>query len=440
MSTLFRREVLQAKQDAWLGQVQVVYPLSVRLVAITSLVLLAACLTFSIMGSYTRRVYASGVVMPRAGLITIASPAAGVIDGMAATEGQKVHAGQFLYAINLEATSTAGPTQERVIAALTDQKVALQRELSLRKSMAAVQKQGLKDQLANLDLQHKNLAAQLAADEQSLPLMKASMDRLNDAANRRIVTDASFQSQAFIYAEALGQHAQFEQTYLTLEGKIADVTAQLSLFDDNLEKDVSGLDRAISQLDQQIAEVQAKQAIQVLAPADGVLTAVRAHVGQPVGAGAVLVTLLPNGQALQADLYVDSSSIGFIKEGAPVLLRFAAFPFQRFGLYEGRVKEITRAPVQAISVAETGSSLAAGGQAPSPGSSSGQGGQYRVVVEPDLPYVIVDGNQKPLEVGMEVGADIALDSRRIYEWALDPLYRARSSIGVVTGVPKQAAP
>ncbi len=27
---------------------------------------------------------------------------------------------------------------------------------------------------------------------------------------------------------------------------------------------------------------------------------------------------------------------------------------------------------------------------------------------------------------MGVGADIALESRRIYEWALDPLYRARS--------------
>lgn len=440
MSALFRREVLEARQDAWLGQVQVVHPLSVRLVAVTSLVLLAVCLTFSIMGSYTRRVYASGVVMPRAGLITIASPAAGVIDGMAATEGQKVSAGQFLYAINLEANSAAGPTQERVIAALTDQKAALQRELSLRKSMATVQKQGLKDQLATLNSQHKSLAAQLAAGDEFLPPMKASMDRLNEAASRHVVTDSSFQSQAFVYAQILGQRAQFEQSQVAVEGRIVDVTTQLTLFDDNLEKDVSGLARSISQLDQQMAEVQARRAIKVLAPANGVLTAVRAHVGQPVGVGAVLVTLLPTGQTLQADLYVDSSSIGFVKEGAPVLLRYAAFPFQRFGLYEGRVREITRAPIQAVPGTETGSSSAAEAQAPSSASPSAQRGQYRIVVEPKLPYVIADGAQRPLEVGMEVGADIALESRRIYEWALDPLYRARSSIGVVTGVPGQAAP
>ena len=123
-----------------------------------------------------------------------------------------------------------------------------------------------------------------------------------------------------------------------------------------------------------------------------------------------------------------------------MLLRYAAFPFQRFGLYEGRVREITRAPIQAVPGTETGSSSAAEAQAPSSASPSAQRGQYRIVVEPKLPYVIADGAQRPLEVGMEVGADIALESRRIYEWALDPLYRARSSIGVVTGVPGQAAP
>jgi membrane fusion protein len=432
MSALFRREALQARQDTWLGRAQVVHPLSVRLVAAVSLALLAACVVFAVVGSYTRRVYASGVVMPRAGLITIASPAAGVIDGMAATEGQKVHAGQLLYAINLEANSAAGPTQQRVIATLSDQRGAFQRERSLRNAMAAVQKQALSDQLANLNAQHKNLAAQLAADDQALPLMKGAMDRLNDAASRHIVTDSSFQSQAFAYTEVLGQHAQFEQSYLTLEGKIADVSAQLSLFDDNLAKDISGLERSIWQLDQQIAEVQAKRAIEVLAPADGVLTAVRAHLGQPVGVGAALVTLLPTGDALQANLYVDSSSIGFIREGAPVLLRYAAFPFQRFGLYQGHVREITKAPVQGAAAAE--------GQAPAADGPSAQRGQYRVVVEPDLPYVVAEGMQRKLEVGMEVGADIALDSRRIYQWALDPLYRAQSSIGMVTGAPGQAAP
>jgi len=429
MSPLFRREALEARQDAWLGQVQLVHPLSIRLVVLVALALFAASLAFVVLGSYTRRVYANGVMMPEAGLITIASPAAGVIEGMAVTEGQKVHAGQFLYGINLEANSAAGPTQERVIASLTEQKAALQRELALQQSMASVQKQALSDQLANLNAQHAGLKGQLAADDQSLPLMKAAADRLNDAASQHIVADSEFQSQASIYTQALSTHTQFEQSYLALEGKIADVTSQLALFDDTQAKDASELERSISALDQQIAEVQAKRSVEVLAPADGVLTAVRAHVGQPVGAGAVLVTLLPSSQALQADLYVDSSSIGFIKEGAPVLLRYAAFPYQRFGLYQGHVREITRAPV-----ADGGSS---DGQASS--GTSGGSGQYRIVVEPDAPYVVADGAQKPLEVGMEVGADIALDSRHIYQWALDPLYRAQSSIGMVTGVPKETA-
>jgi membrane fusion protein len=431
---LFRREALAARRDVWLGQVQLVQPLSIRMVVAATVTFLAVLLIFALTGSYTRRVHASGVMMPSTGLITITTPAAGVVSGTAVAEGQKVSAGQRLFVVDRDANSTAGPTQRQIIAALTEQRAALLRERSIRQSMAAIQKQSLANQIANLTAQHDQLAKQLKSDDATLPVMRAAMDRLRGASAQHIVPDSAYQNQVFAFTELLGQHAQFLQAYLTVEGKMAELGGQLAMLDDNLAKDISQTDRSISQLDQQIAERQASQAIEILAPSAGTLTAVRAHPGQTVAQGAPLVTLLSGDAPLVADLFVDSSSMGFIRDNAPVLLRYAAFPFQRFGLYRGRVKEVTRAPVQA----EPAWSDQA--RAATPRTLAQRSGQYRVVVVPRLPYAVAYGAHKPLEVGMEVEADIALDRRRLYQWLLDPLYRARGSFGVVAGTSAAAAP
>jgi hypothetical protein len=37
---------------------------------------------------------------------------------------------------------------------------------------------------------------------------------------------------------------------------------------------------------------------------------------------------------------------------------------------------------------------------------------------------------------MEVDADIAIENRRLYQWLLDPLYRAAGSIQLVTASAK----
>jgi membrane fusion protein len=201
---------------------------------------------------------------------------------------------------------------------------------------------------------------------------------------------------------------------------MADISAKIATFDNDLANDLSQTDRNISRLTQQIAEQQAKREIKILAPVAGTLTALRAYPGQAVAQGAPLVTLLPGDAPLEADLYVDSSSIGLIRQNAQVFLRYTAFPYQRFGLYEGQVTEITRAPMRPSSD-QTGSPL-----------RTAETSRYRIVVAPRLPYVIDNDIHRPLEAGMEVDADIAIESRRLYQWLLDPLYRAATSVQLVT--------
>ena len=131
--------------------------------------------------------------------------------------------------------------------------------------------------------------------------------------------------------------------------------------------------------------------------------------GQTVTAGQPLLTVLPQGSTLEAQLLVSSASIGFVHPGQRVVLRYQAYPYQKFGLHRGRVTEVSR---NALSPQEV--TLLTGQQVGVP--------MYRIMVQPDAQSIEAYGRPAALMPGMALQADILLDRRRLIDWVLDPLY------------------
>jgi membrane fusion protein len=419
VSKLFRDEALQAKRDAWIGRVQISQPLPAKIVALVGVILLALTVSYAILGHYTRRVNATGILLPRDGLLNLSSNVAGIVASSRVVEGQKVKKGELLFVIDREANSVSGPTVGRVIESLTQQKALMQQQRDLRKSTARAEKEALEAQIRNEEAQHAELAKNIALNEESLQRMKAKNDQLAEAAKNHIVSNAAFQSQNSAYLEAVARQGTDKQSYLQTEGRIAQAKSSLADFDVKTQQAINAIEESILDVEQRIQENQAKQSLYTLAPADGVLTGVQVHVGQGVEPNTTLVTLLPNSGAMEANLFVDSSAIGFVRVDEPVLLRYAAFPYQKFGLYTGKVTEITRAPITQ--------------DAGSPRSANDKGAFYRIVVAPELSYVLADGKQQRLEAGMQVQANIDLDRRHLYEWIFEPFYQVQQSVRIITG-------
>jgi membrane fusion protein len=404
-----------------------VQPLPIRLVAGGTLALLFGVILFVCLGTYTRRVHATGVILPTTGLITVASSAGGVVSSAAVREGDHVKKDALLYVIDLDTNSADGATEQRVIAELQHQKANLEKQRDIRRSMAQVEKLGLKDQLSNLQQQHDKLAEQIAIEAKAVDIQKSKALDLQRGVKAGFVRDSEFESQNYLYIQTLSQKAQFEQLYLQTGGRIGDLNRQISMFDEKLAQDLNGVEREILHVEQIITETEAKRRIEVRASEAGTATSIRVHVGQRIVAGAPLLTLLPRAGKLSVNLFVDSTAIGFIAKGAPVILRYAAYPFQRFGLYRGTVKEVTRAPIETLPQGEQ-ANVAAG----SSSTSDTRAGVYRIIVQPKTPYVIAYGKPKALEAGMQVDADIALERRPLYRWLFDPLYHLQRSVSLVS--------
>ena len=126
----------------------------------------------------------------------------------------------------------------------------------------------------------------------------------------------------------------------------------------------------------------------------------------------LFLTVLPAGAALEAEIYAPSRAAGFIRPGMQVLLRYEAYPYQKFGQHTATVREVALTALRPDELPMPGAV---------PGSTTAEP-LYRIRVTLDQQSVQAYGKQMPLKSGMLVDASVVLEHRKLYEWVLEPLF------------------
>jgi membrane fusion protein len=191
-----------------------------------------------------------------------------------------------------------------------------------------------------------------------------------------------------------------------LERDIKSHRQELATTEISARQRLSEIEREALALAQERAEYQSRRSVVITAPADGTVTAISGEVGQTVTDRSSLLAILPKDAELQAKLLVPSSSIGFVDIGDKVWLRYQAFPYQRFGSFNGEIVEVAR-------------TLMAPEELDLPVTSKEP--FYRVTVRLASQQVESATMKFPLQAGMQLDADLSLERRRLIEWAIEPL-------------------
>jgi membrane fusion protein len=212
---------------------------------------------------------------------------------------------------------------------------------------------------------------------------------------------------------------QIKGDALRLRAQLNESQYQLATNDLQVDNEIDSMRSKIAELDQQIANSETRHSIEIRAPGAGTVTAIASHPGQMVASGARMLTIVPGKDTMQAELLAPSTAIGFIRPGERVLLRYSAFPYQKFGEYWGTVTEVSHAALQAEELKTLVPTLA-----PSEQSKT----FYRVIVVPDRQNVWVYDRPEPLQASIQVDASVVLDKRPLYQWIIQPLYDFRERI------------
>ena len=91
-----------------------------------------------------------------------------------------------------------------------------------------------------------------------------------------------------------------------------------------------------------------------------------------------------------------------------------AYPYQKFGSYEGRVASVSRSALAPAELPQQLTGLT--------GLYDGNAPIYRITVALARQDVTAYGKPVPLHPGMQLEADVLVETRRLIEWVFDPLY------------------
>ena len=404
--SLFRTEAVQARRHRLEGEVRLDAGLAGWVFTALLCAIVGAAALLLVQGEYPRRETVTGRLLPQGGLAHVRADASGRLVTLHAAVGDRVAAGAPLFTLTRDVGLASGADANRqVLAHLQQERAQTKRRLSLVADQMAERRRLL---MARRD----GLVAELAATQAQ---MDTQGDRVAIAAQRRdtlaalAVRGAATQTDAMrhedMYLSALETVAASRALASRTRRTLAEPEADMDALSVEAAMQRAALAERLASLEQRLVEAESAGERVIRAPFDGVVGVVLAPLGDDLDAGAPVMTVLPHGALLQAELWVPSRAAGFLAPGQTVRMRYDAFPHQKFGVAHGTVTAVSKTAIPSQEV---------GGSAP----------MFRVIADLEAQDVTAYGAAVPLQAGMTLNADLVLEARTLWSLLLDPVRAA----------------
>lgn len=389
---------------------------------------------------------AEGKLVPQDYLKIVQPSEAGIVSAILVREGQTVHQDQVLMrmdALSAEADLNALGTERG------------RKRLALRRLDAELAEQALRitpddppplaqEATARQQANQAALASALAEERSRMLKAQQELAAAQQQSQRLQAVMPHFQAQETAYAQLADQgftgqlmvsdkrreRIEKEQELATQQHVIASARASTDQSVKKLEQIRAEHRQRLhseraetrSQLERLEADWQKQQhrhaLMELRAPHEGIVKELATHtVGTVVQPGTVLATLVPQQAPLKVEVWVSNDDIGFVRPGQPVKLKFAAYPFQKYGMAQGEVQWVN-ADAQ---TEEAARQSAANGSTPTP--------RYKATVTLREADLVRDDKRHELTAGMQAQAEILLGQRTVMQYLLSPVQRAWHEAG-----------
>ena len=234
-------------------------------------------------------------------------------------------------------------------------------------------------------LVQEGFVGELAANEKSREAIEKEQDLKAQAANVQSLNISITQSERKLAAIRSQYRSQ-------LENERIETLAVLNRSGQELEK----------------SNVKA-ESMDIRAPNDGVVKDMTTTTrGAVVAAGTLLMNIVPQDEPLQAEVLLRNEDVGFVALGQAVKVKVAAYPFQKYGMLDGKVEMVSADSADPKQQQQQG-------QAPTL--------TYRAIVRVNTNHLVsaATGERLALNPGMLISAEIHQGDRSVMEYLLSPV-------------------
>jgi len=413
--------------------------------------LLAAALAWAMLARLDIVAVAEGKLVPAGYLKIVQPPEQGVIKEIFVREGEEVREGQVLMRMDTALLAADGRAlsaeyhakrlalrridaqlADRPLARVADDAPALFEQTAAQHAAnVAAYQNALAQERSTLERAQHELAsarevrAKLLAvlphyREQERAFEKLSSDgfagRLmyTDKQRERIEKEQDLKSQEFAIAAARSTITQSEK-------RLAQITAD---YRRQLQAERAEAAPQAERLREELAKQQHRSGLlELRAPQTGTVKDLATHTpGTVVAPGTILMTIVPQGDKLRAEVWVSNDDVGFVHEKQVAKIKLAAFQFQKYGMLEGTVAQVSADATESPNPNTRSGGLAGRDRAAGPLA-------FRTLVDLAAQELVSDGRPYSLAPGMQVVVEIHLGTRSVIEYLLSPVQKAFHEAG-----------
>lgn len=394
-SQLFRSEALAARGDTLEELIASVprgfasYALAVLTVFVLSVLLLGSM-------EYSEKLTVDGITRHTNAPVIVVAQRAGYLKEHRVRRGDEVVTGDVIAIVDGREWDPAAIDHPVLLA----QKANLEKRLEATRELDVLDFSRLKSEAEDLKAIATGLARELDISSKHSRLVAAKLDRVQTLSLGGSVPWVQRQQVFGQWLERRRDEASLRRGVLENGRRLRDLDAELRAFDPRRSLQQLALEAQLSELQGRIHRIEQSASIPVIATATGLISDLYAEEGQSLREGAPLMSIGGHGQAREIELWLTSDVVGRVVEGMHVSLRYAGYPFQEYGVVDGRVRHVSNVRHQ-----------------PGTAGVSRERGVFRAYV--DVDFVPVQFEAIP--PGMRIEADLLLERRPLAIWLIKPV-------------------
>ena len=393
---LFRAKAVEA-QNVMHGRVRIAPPVSWTATNTLLVGIVLFALIFASLASYSQTIEVEGRLETNPSSNSIYAPSNGVVQ-VHVQQGEKVKAGQHLASTMLENIDGTNESVRQRKNLLLEEVADAQQSAQAARRAAQNRANASSSQANSARDRASSLGEQLSYAREQTRVAEGDLARARDIAERGFLSKRDLEQREAAVSRHRQEEARLKEEISRARGEAAeaealaaeaissgDVAARLALQEaSRAERDLAS-DGFVSQT-------------RHMARIDGVLASVPVRSGQTVKKGQVIAVVVPEDAQMSAMLPIPSNAMADIRAGQAVGISIDAYPYESFGLIQGKIRSVSQIAIQT----ESGSAY---------------------LVEARMPQEItVYGKKVRLLPGMTLSARIQSRERTLIEWLLDPLY------------------
>jgi membrane fusion protein len=412
LQLLFRQEAIDFQQHnrQW-GQVAQLQSLSTKIIAWFIVAAVAIIVIFLFLAQYSRKETVIGYLMPTAGTAKIFAFQQGTIREIYVKEGQQVEEGQPLLAVETSQIAANGQDVNiTILSTLESHRSQLTYQIAAEQERTKSEQARLTALIGGLEAVTSELHAQIDNQNERIRVSDALVSSVAGLRARGLMSEPEYRQRELAALDQKQKLSSLNQQLAAQQNQLTETRYSLEQLPTVIEGKIQSLRSELATTEQRITEFSGRRAYVIRAPAAGRVSTLQATVGQFAEPRRLQMEVIPNEEVLQAELFVPTRAIGFVRPGQHVRILYEAFPYQQFGAYSGQVSKVSQTILT---------------KADASGPIELKEPAYKVTAVLDRPDIDAYGKKIPLQADMLLRADIILEKRSLVSWLLDPLVSVR---------------